>query len=176
MSCDEIRERLVDLLYDEPGAAAADVREHLVGCDACRQELEDLERTREVLRRWEDEPPARPVVVPGHGPTGWKYLKYAAVAAMAVVCILALANTQLSWNRGGFSLKTRLFGNAGPTQDYYTKSEIRNLVKEALDDSEKRTNETNYLMMQRMLETVEQDRYMDLRLSRARSGQSRVRN
>ena len=37
-------------------------------------------------------------------------------------------------------------------------------MKQALDDSELRMNETNYLMMQKMLDTVEQDRWMDLRL------------
>ena len=49
-------------------------------------------------------------------------------------------------------------------------------MKRALDDSKFEMNEANYLMMQKMLDTVEQDRLMDLRLTRAQAAQNRNRN
>lgn len=173
MRCEEIHELFADLIYDEAGTLQANhaVQEHLRTCQACRQELEELDRTRKLLQAWKDEPPLRSVTIPGQNrlkESGWKYLRYAAAAAMTVICFLALANAEIKWNNEGFVFRTSLFSRGKEQQqDYYTRAEVRELIKHALDDSELRMNEVNYLMMQKMLDTVEQERWMDLRYVRA---------
>jgi len=81
-----------------------------------------------------------------------------------MLCFLALANTQIRWDSNGFSFSTRLLAGNQSARDYYTKSEVRDIMKRALDDSELRMNETSYLMMQKMLDAVERERWLDLHL------------
>jgi hypothetical protein len=170
MHCDEIQERFIDLIYDESGTASSnpELKEHLLSCPECRRSLEQLQETRRVLALWKDERPLREVAIPARvypqQTAAWRYLRYAAVAAMVVMSFLALANMQITWNKNGFSLSTHLFSGREIPKDTYTKGEVRDIVKRSLDDSEMRINETNYLMMQKMLDTVERDRWMDLRL------------
>lgn len=185
MRCDEVKESIVDVIYDESGVMPenSEIREHLRTCPACREELKEMTQARKYLQRWEDEPPLRHVALgennafPGENTfpyrsSGWKYMRYAAIAAMVLITILALANTQIAWNKDGFSFSTRLFPGQAAERDYYTRTELRNLLKEVLDDSESRTNEIIYLMMQETLKTVEQDRWMDLSLIRSSSIQN----
>jgi hypothetical protein len=183
MNCDEIREHFFEFIYSEGGdsPASAEVQEHLRTCSACRMELEELSTTRKYLQLWKDEDPLRKVKIDGPGALAsrkfdWKYLRYAAIAAMVVFCFLALANTQITWNKEGFSFSTRLFAGHESAQDYYTKSEVRDIMKQALDDSEFRMNETSLLMVQKALDTVEQDRWMDLRLVRSHEALNQNRN
>ncbi len=174
MRCEEIQERFVEVLYDEGSSESADLREHLRTCASCRAELDELRQARKSLGLWKDEPPLRSIAVAGRKPlvpaaSGWGYLRYAAVAALAVISLLAIANTQVTWNKEGFSFSARLWPGPESRKDYYTKDEMRDLLTRALDDSESRINETNYLMMQKVLDTVEQDRWMDLNLIRDRA-------
>ena len=183
MRCEEIREHFIDFVYDEGGDSPAnrEIREHLRTCSACRGELEELRQTREYLQLWKDEAPLRNLVIAGREAAmpqrfNWKYPRYAAIAAMVLICFLALANAQITWNRDGFSFKTGLFGGNASTGEYYTKSEVRDIMQRALDDSERRMDEASYGMMQKMLDTVEQERWMDLRLVRNRQTSSQIRN
>jgi hypothetical protein len=171
MRCDEIQEEFIDLLYDDAAAShkSAELREHLRTCVNCRKELDKLKKTREYLQLWKDESPPQNITMPRreiHQPRTWSFLRYAGIAAMFLIALLALVNTQISWNKDGFSFSTSFFAEREFERNYYTKSEFRNIMKQALDDSEVRTNETNYLMMQRMLDTVEQGRWMDFHLIR----------
>lgn len=171
MRCDEVKKYIIDVIYSEGGIPSekSEIKGHLRTCPACRKELEELTQARKYLQRWEDESPLRSVTLAGksahkHRSLGWKYMRYAAVAAMVLITILALSNTQMTWNKDGFSFSTHLFPAQVDERDYYTRTELRNLLKEVLDDSEARTNEIIYLMMQETLNTVEQDRWMDLSL------------
>ena len=166
MHCDEIQERFIDLLYDEgtDSSINADIREHLLTCSTCREELEELRQTRKHLQLWRDEPPLRNVAIRRKNPVlfqnpGWRYLRYGAIAALLVISFMALANTQIRWNKDGFSFSTNFFTKQDTQRDYYTKTELRSLLKQALDDTEFRIGETNYLMMQKMWEQIEQDRW-----------------
>ena len=181
MRCDEFQEHLVDLLYNEGGAKPAniEVNDHLQTCSACRIELEELKHTRLYLQGWKDESPLRNVAIARQEmalrhKSGWRYVRYAAVAAMALICIMALANAQLKWSKDGFSFSTRLLGPKPADRDYYTKSEDRAIM----DDLESRMKEINYIMAQRVLDTVEreQEHYMNLRLTRSRSMQNQNKN
>ncbi len=183
MRCDDIQERLMEALYDEAGGAQenADLLAHLRTCTACREQLDKLKQTRDYLQLWKDEPPLRSTAIGRRRLSAprdwnWRFVRRAAIAAMAVICLLALANMQVSWNKDGFYFRTSLFSAHNKERDYYTKNEIRELLKRALDDSESRVNETNYLMMQRALDTIEQDRWMDLRLIRSSAAQKRNSN
>jgi hypothetical protein len=183
MRCEEIREHLIDFVYDEGGTSPAisEMREHVRTCAGCRQELAELRQTQEYLRLWKEETPLRSLVIAGrksNTPPGfkWKYPRYAAIAAMLILCFLALANTQISWNKDGFSFKTRFIGGSDLAPDYYTKSEVRDIVKRALDDSEFRMNETSYLRMKEMMDRVEQYSWMDLRLVRNRPASAQNKN
>jgi predicted anti-sigma-YlaC factor YlaD len=183
MRCEEIRERFIEFIYDEGGVPPenVEIQEHLDTCSACREELKELKQTRKYLQLWKDEAPLQKVAVVGRDTVlpwrfSWKYLRYTAIAAMIVLCFLALANTQITWNKSGFSISTHLIPGRQPGQDYYTKAEVVDLMKRALDDSEFHMNELNNLMMQKMLDTVEQERWMDLRLDRVHAAQHQNNN
>ncbi|NLT67703.1 MAG: hypothetical protein GXX84_13965 [Acidobacteria bacterium] len=177
MRCDEVQEHIVGLLYNE-GSVPPEAVEHIHACPDCRGELENLRQTRNHLQLWKEEQPGARVLIfnreRSRGSSGLrKHLRYAAVAAMALICLLAFANTRITWNKDGFSFSTHLFSRPAETErNYYTKAELRDIMKRALDDTEFRINETNYLMIQRMIETVEQDRWADLNFVRS----SAVRN
>jgi hypothetical protein len=179
MRCDEIREQIVDFIYDNdnPSPLNAEIGEHLRTCSACRKDLEELRQTRQYLQHWKDESPVQSIRIPRnpapmHPFFSRRYLRYAAIAAMALICLLALANTQIKLNKEGFTFQTHLFHGNDSERNYYTKTELRNLMKQALDDSEVRMSEANYSMMQRILDTVDQDRMNDLHLVRSRDAKN----
>jgi hypothetical protein len=183
MRCDDIQPNLVDLLYDEDGTAPAnrELQDHLRACSSCCRELEELKQTRKYLKEWKDESPLGDISIARQESrlnrrSKWKYLRYAAVAAMALFCILALANTEVTMTDSGFSIRAHLFRRDLPERDYYTKSEMRDIMKRALDDSEMRINEVNYLVAQKMLETMERDRWTDARLVRGSVARNGNRN
>jgi len=182
MRCDEIQERFVELLYEaESTPASEELRQHLLTCPSCREELEELRQTRKCLQLWKDEEPLRSVPVASREfrarkNISWKPFRYAAIAAMAVITFLALANTRITWNKDGFSFSTGLFSARTTDRDYYSKAEMRDILKRALDESESHTNEANYLMMQKILDTVEQDRWRDLLLIRRGAPGTRTSN
>jgi len=184
MRCDEIKERLVDLLYDERRTLQADpeLQAHVDSCLSCRQELEELGSARAALSRWKDEPPLRPVALPAlRKPVSrwalfWPVARRVAMAAAVLLAFLALTNAEVSWEKGRFSFRTSLLPAAASGSNYYTKSETRDLVRSALDDTEARMNETNYLMMQRVMDTMEQERWSEMRQVTARGNDSRIKN
>jgi hypothetical protein len=174
MRCDEIKERFVELLYAEPGtpAASAELQAHIKSCPACENELMELKAVQAALKTWKEEPPLRSVVIAGLAaralpprsrPNLLRMTRYVAVAALMVLAFLALANADITWNEQGFSFRTHLLRVApAQSQEYYTKTEMRDILRKVLDESESRLMDTNYLMMQRMLETIEQERRSDL--------------
>ena len=186
MRCDEIQERFIDLIYDETGtpAASPELRAHFDSCPACRSELDELKAVRRALGAWEDEAPlrsaARPVRVTSLAPAaGIRILhaaRYGALAAMALLAFLALANAEITWNKDGFALRTRLLSRTPGVRDSYTKGEVRDLVRKALDDTESRLSEETLVVGQRLLDTIEAERRMELRFINARIGHSRVNN
>ena len=60
MKCELPREKLIGYLYDEVDAEGkAGIESHISTCPACAQALERLGRTRNLMRAWADEVPAR---------------------------------------------------------------------------------------------------------------------
>jgi hypothetical protein len=186
MRCEDIQERFIELLYDERGTppAGPELRGHIASCPSCRQELEALKATRGALAHWRDEEPLRPVTVPQpvaaaprHRSSLLFYLRAGALAALVLLAVLAVANAEITWNNAGFSFRTHLLPAQRPAVgDYYTKAETRELLKKVLDDTEGRLMETNYLMIQRMMDAMEQDQYQELRLIRGEAGRTHNKN
>ena len=48
---------------------------------------------------------------------------------MALICFLIFANAEITLNKNGFSYHSHLFTRSDAGQDYYTKSEVRDLLK-----------------------------------------------
>jgi hypothetical protein len=174
MRCDEIKERLVELLYDETGtpAASLELQGHIKSCPRCENEVLELKPVQAALKTWKEEAPLRSVAIAGLASRAlpprsrsnlFRMARYAAVAALMVFAFLGLANADITWNENGFSFRTHLAPIVrSQSQDYYTRAETRDILRKVLDESESRLMDTNYLMMQRMLETIEQERRSDL--------------
>jgi hypothetical protein len=176
MRCEEIQEYLVELLYDESDTLNPEIQSHLSTCLACRREYEELKQTRKYLQTWKDESPLRNLSIvdqkTNRDRNKWRFVRYAAIAAMVVICFLALANTQVTLNKSGFSFSTHLFERRTPERDYYTKSETREIMKRAMQENE----ELSHLMVQQLLDTVERGRWMDAHYYEARSAQNKNKN
>jgi predicted anti-sigma-YlaC factor YlaD len=180
MRCDEIQEHLIDLLYDERGPRPEnlELHEHLRTCSACRMEFEELKQARRHLQVWKDEAPLQSVTIPKtefllSRSTSRHYLRYAAIAATLLICFLLFAGAEITLNRNGFSYRSHLFTRNVTGQNYYTKSEVRDLVKRALDDSEIRAGEINNVLARRILDAVERERWMDAHLQRTNAARDR---
>jgi len=181
MRCDEIQEHYVELLYQEQGTptASPEVQEHIRGCAACRKELADLKSLQATLAVWQDEPPLRPVAVP-HSPARsgrfriplWSAFRYAAIAALVTLAFLGLSNAQMQWNRNGFSFRTSLRAPAPLAANYYTKEEVETILFRAMNDSE----QSNFQMMLRMLDTIDQERASDIHILTRQIKESRNKN
>jgi len=179
MRCDEIRDQLVELLYDEAGmpAAAPELRAHVQSCPACRKELEDLKQVRVALRSWKDEAPIRPVTLPkltAKAPLlqfrTRALVRYGAIAAMVVLAFLA-----------GLRYNGRLSGYTNDQvqelvqkAQHDTEARVRDLIKQAQYDTEARMSEATNVGLQRVLEAVENEQgYMYARLTRTQADRVR---
>jgi len=185
MRCDEIRERLVDLLYSERGtpAASPELKAHVESCPACRKELEELKGVQGALRAWEDEPPLRPVRVPATQSSpkslwfpSFRMLGFAVKAAVVVVAFLALANSEITWNRDGFSFKTHLFSRDLPRSEYATRAETLKVLKQGLRDSEAYMREENAQQLNSALDLVDKQMGQQMRYLQTHYTLDRAKN
>lgn len=111
MSCDEWKEHLISTLYGEVDPAVElRLRAHLTDCPTCRQELEELEEARRLLRSASPPVPAAPRVVVLAPPATSRSF-WVMAASLGAVALLV-----------GFSLRTAwqaerlipLAGGSGP--------------------------------------------------------------
>ncbi len=185
MRCDEIKERFVDLLYDERGTppASPELKAHIDSCPNCRRELDELRELRGVLRGWEDEKPLRPVWIPEaqRAPARPRFsflrvVRYAGIAALVVLALLAVSNAEFTRTRDGFSFKTHAFSRDFHSSDYYTKAEVKKIVKEAIRDSEAYQMESNNQQLNAALDLIDKQMGQELRYVRSRYTQSKSKN
>ena len=185
MQCNEIRERFVDLLYEEKGTPSAgpELRDHLRICASCQQELAELKSLQATLKVWKDEPPIRSVAIPRAEPAYrrmrfpvWNALRYAAIAALVTLAFLGISNADIRWDQNGFSFRTSLLPKAAtktlPAPDYYTKEEVLEVVQRVADDS----RAYNLMMIQSAMKIMEQENGADLRYVTAKLKESRTKN
>ncbi len=183
MRCHEIQERFIDLLYQERGTppASPELEAHVRSCAACQKELAELKELRSAMSAWKDEPPLRPIRVPRKEAVArfrmpfWRLVRYAAVAALVTLAFLGLTNAQVTWGQNGFAFRTSLFAPSGATPSseqmqalieravaenrQMTREEMKTLIERAMADYQG----YNFQMMQRLLDTVDQERAMDYR-------------
>ena len=181
MRCDEIQEHFVELLYQEQATptASPEVQEHVRGCASCQKELAELKDLQATLTVWQDEPPLRPVTVPRNLANPgrvrmplWSMFRYAAIAALVTLAFLGLSNAQIQWDRNGFSFRTSLRAQAPLPANYCTKDELETILYRAMNDTE----QYNYQMMLRMLDTIDQERADEMHILTRQIRESRNKN
>jgi hypothetical protein len=180
MQCNEIKERFVDLLYQEQGtpSASPELQAHIRSCPSCQKELAKLKELQVTLKVWKDEPLLRPTIIPRSEPASghilfpfWKMVRYAAIAALVTLAFLGLSNAQIRWDKDGFSFRTSLRSQAVQA-NYYTKEEIKPILENVMDISRK----DNFQMMQYMLDTLDAEHATELRAITRQIKESRSRN
>jgi predicted anti-sigma-YlaC factor YlaD len=123
MNCELHREELVAYGYGELGPSeSAAVEAHLATCPDCRQALEELSRTRRLLRAWaEEEPPFRLTFVGQQVPGRWRLPDWLtgrrgwglALGLGALVLVL-VAGVEVRYREGELGLRVGL-GRADST-------------------------------------------------------------
>jgi hypothetical protein len=179
MRCEEIRDQLVDLLYDETGmpAAGPELRAHVQSCSACRKELEGLQQVRVALRAWKDEAPIRPVALPKSPAKAPLFqfrtralVRYGAIAAM--ITLAFLAGLHYNWRLSGYTNDQVQVLVEKAQHD--TEARMREIIKQAQYDTEARMAERQNVGFQRLLEAVENEQgYMYARLTRSQADRVR---
>jgi hypothetical protein len=195
MTCEFPKERLIGFHYGEVDADEREaVRAHVAGCEACRQELEALERTGRTLRAWHDESPDfdlvfvrerapfwRALAPSWLGSGGWRrFAAGMAVGVAAAVLILAFVNIEAGFQDGAFSLNIALRTTSpseatretvDPLARPVTLGEFAayqeqslGLIKQLLDDSEQRQRQDLGLALTQFAEDLDRQRQRDLQL------------
>ncbi len=120
MNCEECRSYFGEHLYGElDERLAARIEEHLQECRPCRAEFLRLQATRELLARWPDEDPHLHLTFVAAQDSllgrlfapvrGWRRVGLALGFAMAaVLVVLAISNTTLSYDHGRITFSASL--------------------------------------------------------------------
>ncbi len=188
MKCEKIRALMMDYIYDElqekDGAA---FEEHLKKCSECREEVESLNVTSDILQQWEEpEHDVRMIVVRDKvslfdklkellNGGFFKPNKIAfgfTCAFLFLFLLLAAGNTEISVKNGDFSIHMALFDHAEQPVDDDPKSDrlVEELVKQnfqlvntLIEQSEERQNEKLAFILTSFKKELEQQRYKDLK-------------
>jgi uncharacterized protein YhaN len=105
--CDEMKEFLVELLYDEiPPEHWTPLEAHLEDCEHCRQDLAELRQVRAGLAEAAQEEPRadapRVLVLPlRRRRSPLRFAKLAAAAAVILVASLGILNARIGWSEAG---------------------------------------------------------------------------
>lgn len=123
MKCDISKEMLIGYFYKDLDAIEQKrIESHLPRCQNCREELQKLSQTKEILQTWPEETPEPGAVfVPPKvsrwkslfplqsNALGWRRVRFGlAAGCLAVLLLLSLLNFELSYSQGNFSMKLSL--------------------------------------------------------------------
>ncbi len=169
MNCDQAREQMLDLMYDEipPGADRGALDAHLSGCPRCRAELDELGITRRFLAAWDDAPPSTPrsPLAPAamavrpllHFPRISWLTAAAALLVIAAGVLVAITPVQIRYHDN--AVEIRLGGTpAAPTA---ADSEWLRTVDQMIAESETRQMGRFMDAMQNVSFRLEDERYRD---------------
>ncbi|MBI2821994.1 MAG: hypothetical protein HYX74_07195 [Acidobacteria bacterium] len=158
MQCEECREHLLELIYEEGirPRRRLELMNHVDGCPMCHEEYATLLESRALLQEWPDEEPAWSLRVdPGYGTArarGWlsfgpwclsrPLLRRAALALLLLVALLAASQSRLTWTDGQLTLHARLWKSSGmaETAQGMNPQELLSTVDQMIAESEQRQN------------------------------------
>ncbi len=160
MKCEEVRPFLIELLYDEIADEDRElVRAHLSHCEKCQAEFASLKSTSNILQKWEEVDPQFKLVLvteteswtsrlkelfgkiipdPGLGLRRFGYV------LAGVFLLLAIANTEISYQNGNFRIRMALF----PAKQEMTPTGLTTAQTEALI---KKIQQENYYLTQSLI-------------------------
>lgn len=123
MSCERLKEKLLDFLYNEIGEAdQAEIVQHLKACTECTAEVNELKRVRNTLAEWKD-PAAHdfPIPLPHASPlllvrqlffpARWTWrnaFAFAAATGLTLLVTFSVLGTEVKVNRDGFAFRSDL--------------------------------------------------------------------
>lgn len=174
MGCEEIKNLLPNVLYDDDAVEAHHVAAHLRTCADCSRELSELRATRNLLAEWTIEEPKRNLMFV-KPKTGWteplkrlfsnRHFSVARVGSAiliscsAVLVLLSLANTHVTWEKGKFSFRTSLFNQpdqaVNERENAYIDEQLLQIIDSMLVSSEMRQARLYNLMLQEALDQSE---------------------
>ena len=105
-------ERITDYVFGEmSGKELEEARRHLADCSQCRNEAQQLERTRATLRLSQDIEPPRHITfeVEKRPAFGWRWLAPICAAAAVIIAVLIAAPMSIQWNESQLTIS---FGSA----------------------------------------------------------------
>ena len=164
MKCDQVHPLIIDFIYEEISDQNKEILQaHLIKCSKCRQQVESLKNTSKILQQWEEvEPDFNLVLVTEK--VSWsdsikeklrKFLPRSkklslglAYGVVGILLLLALTNTEISYQSGNFKLSFRLFTKEPPPIQNENKATANNQVLEEL-------RQENYYLIKRLIEQSE---------------------
>jgi len=192
MKCDTIHPLIIDFLYDEITEENKKILQlHLKKCAKCREEVESLKSTSNILQKWEDVEPTFNLVMVTEKVSWTNNLKEQfqklfpkpkkiafgfAYGFIGIFLLLALANTEISYQQGNFKMSMGLFSkqsgqeqveaNAMLTNQLVEKLQQENyyLMKTMMEQSEARQQKQWQSSLVQFNQNLEQQRIQDLRL------------
>jgi hypothetical protein len=105
-------ERLTDFVFGELSSHEMDeARQHVATCTDCRQQVEQFQQTRSLLKMSPDVEPPRHIVFEFEKPRRiWSWLAPAMAAAAVIIAVLIATPMQIQWHDSQLSIT---FGRTG---------------------------------------------------------------
>ncbi|HDQ00757.1 MAG TPA: hypothetical protein ENN22_16465 [bacterium] len=192
MKCDQVHPLLIDFLYDEISEADNQtLQSHLNQCEKCRNELASLRKTSRFLQKWEDEAPDFKLTMvtekiswsqnmkqrwQSWRQTSKKFGLGLAYAVAVIFLLLAIGNTEVSYQQGSFRMRIALFPKSTEQQttelaDAQTRQLIEKLQQEnyyltktLIEQSEARQRQEWAMTLAQFNKELEQQRMQDWEL------------
>lgn len=185
MKCSDIKLMLMDFLYGEiSDEDKALLQDHLAQCSICHDEVEALQHTSKMLQHWEDVDPRLNLVFVHESQSVWsrliqwlpissKKLAYGlAIGFAIVIMLLSIANIDLSYREGHFSLKMGLLPRkeiqptSTPNDELIAQIQQQNLqlMTTLIQQSEERQRKQVIATLTEFSRDIENRRTADLRL------------
>ena len=166
MKCDDTKLLLMDLMYEEISEEnEAMLRKHLSDCVSCREEFESLKNTSGILQKWEDVDPKLNLIFVSDKKSVFSALKEKfsfapkklaygfTLGFVTIILLFSLANTEISYKDGDFTLKMGIFKNT--TEQPQLSPEIRQALMEQV-------RKQNVQLLNQMIQQSEQRQRQEL--------------
>jgi len=171
---------MMDLIYNEIGdREERELKEHLSECSSCRQDLEELQGTRDTLKQWPDSEAKVTLVfaerqtktVHAPRPLWQQGLRWTASAAAVLLVMLSLVSIRYSSSNGNVQFSMGWFSSPAQTDNsqFVTKEELQQSQREQIlytssmiDEKYREQSTDNYTMINELVEGLETQRREDL--------------